>query len=69
MLPESRVGECLQRFVQRAQLVREGEVALGVVEPLVQDSQLVAQAVEPLQHRVQLPVVEVSHASDCTDGP
>ena len=52
--------------------MRESEIALGVIEPLVQRPQLVAQAVEAFEHRVQLPVVErlsVSHAFDCTDGP
>jgi hypothetical protein len=43
-----------------------------MVEALVQQPQLVSQAVEPLEHRVELPIVErfsVGHAFDCTDGP
>ena len=35
-------------------------------------AELVSQAVEPLEHRVELPIVErfsVGHAFDCTDGP
>ena len=60
------VGQRLQRLVQRAQLVGHREVALGVIEPLVQQPQLVAQPVEPLEHCVELPVLEglpVSHAA------
>jgi hypothetical protein len=57
LLAQRSIGKGLQRLVQRAQLVGEGEIALGVVEPLVQQSQLVSQSVEPLEHRIQLPVV------------
>jgi hypothetical protein len=72
LLPEGGIGERLQRFVQRAQLVCEGEEALGVVEPAVEELELGAQAVEPLEHGVELPVVEglaVSHGAIVRTGP
>ena len=66
LLAEGGVRERLQRLVQRAQLVRRARGSPRCGRGAVQLLQLGARAVEPLEHRVELPVVErlpVSHAA------
>jgi len=59
LLAERRVGERLQRFVQRRQLAGEAEEVLVVVQLLVRLSELVGDAVEPLEDQVEAPVGKV----------
>jgi hypothetical protein len=49
----------LQRLVQGRELVRDPYEALGGLEPTVEGVYLVAEAVETLEDRVELPVVEL----------
>src|SRR5205814_4860928 len=57
---ERCIGECLQRLVQRRKLPRDSEQVLAGIEMPVQGVHLGAQAVEPLEQRIQLPVADVS---------
>jgi len=59
LVAERRVGERLQRVVQRRELVRDPKKTFAVVETLVQSVQLGGQAVEPFKDRVQLAVVKI----------
>ena len=58
-MAERRVGERLQRVVQRRELVRDPKKTFAVVETLVQSVQFGGQAVEPFKDRVQLAVVKI----------
>ena len=56
---ERGVRERLERLVEERELVRDPEQPLVLVEPRVQPVHLLAEAIEPLEERVQLPVVYV----------
>jgi hypothetical protein len=55
---EGRVGERLERLVQRPQLVRDAQEPVRVVEPAVENVKLGGDAIETLEHRVELAIVE-----------
>src|SRR5262249_17994378 len=59
LLAECRVRERLQRFVQGRKLARDAQELLTRVEMAVQRVHLVAQPVEPLEQRIELPVGDV----------
>ncbi len=59
LLAERRVGERLQRLVQRRELAGDAEEVLVVVEALVRLRELVGDPVEPLEDQVEAPVGEV----------
>ena len=53
------VGKGLQRLVETAELGDDPLQLVVRVEPAVEGMDLVAEPVEPLENRVELPVVEV----------
>jgi Glucose/sorbosone dehydrogenases len=57
---ERRVGQRLQRLVERSELARQAHEVVVVVEPLVHPGQLVADPVEPLEQDVEATIREVS---------
>src|SRR5262249_27536731 len=59
LLAEGRVGEGLQRLVQRGELAGEADEVLVVVEALVRLRELVRDPVEPFEDEVEAPVGEV----------
>src|SRR5205823_2699425 len=59
LLPERRVGERLQRLVQRRELACQLQEVLVVVDPPVELRELVADPVEPLEEDVEAPVGEI----------
>ncbi len=59
LVAERRVGERLERVVQRRQLVRDPLEPIRGVEPPVESVHLVAEPVEALEDGVELPVIEV----------
>jgi hypothetical protein len=66
LLAQRRVGERLKRLVQRRELVRNPQEAFCGVHAAVERMHLVAEAVEALEHGIELSVVEVltfSHES------
>ncbi len=66
LLPQGRIRERLKRLVQRRELVRDPEEPLSRVHAAVECMHLVAEAVEALEHGIELPVFEVltfSHES------
>ena len=58
LLAKCGIRERLERLVQRAQLVGELQEPFRVIEPPVQRLELGAEGVEPLEHCVELAVVE-----------
>ena len=53
------VREGLERLVQRRQLVRDPDQSLGRLEAPVERVHLVAEAIQSLEDRIQLPVIEL----------
>jgi hypothetical protein len=58
LLAQRRIGERLQGVVQSRELVRDSKEAIAVVELAVQRVHLVAEAIEALEDRIELAVVE-----------
>ncbi len=65
MLAESGVGECLQGFVQRRELVRDTDEPLGGLEAAVERVHLRVEAIETLENRVELAVIEMLAIRHC----
>ena len=59
LLAERGVGERLQGFVQRGQLVRDADEPFGRLEAPVEGVHLVAEAVEALEDGIELAIIEV----------
>ena len=66
LLAERGVRERLKRLVQRRQLVRDANEALGRLKAAVERVHLVAEPVEALENRVELTIVQLLalHAPD-----
>ena len=58
-MPERRVGECLQRVVERRELSLDPQQLLVRIEPPAEAVHLVAQPVEALEQRIELSVADL----------
>ena len=64
-MAEGGVGERLQRLVERSELVRDADEALGGFEPSIERVNLVAEAIEPLEDGVELAIVQMLALRHC----
>ena len=58
-MAERGVRERLERLVQRAQLVRDPQHPVAVIEPAVERLELACDPIEALEQRIELPVGDV----------